>query len=246
MIGCGRLGWSGLVRRAACVALVAAAAGMVPAHAQDPKGKPSNPVGGWNNTKVTGEASVSGVTLDARQLEIVKAVSNYFNELQNLKGTFVQTNSERQRLRGKFYVKRPGRLRFEYALPSKQLIVADGQFLAIQDLDIGTDDRLSLDQTAFRLLLRKDVDLLRDARILEAQEADDLLIVALQDKNPEASGRIRLFMTKSPALEIKEWVTTDAQGLDTRVEVTNLVKSEEIDPGLFKITAPAVNNSSKN
>ena len=100
---------------------------------------------------------------------------------------------------------------------------------------MNNEDRVALDNTPFRLLLRKDVDLIRDARIVEAQEADDLLIVALQDKDPEAPGRIKLFLSTKPALELKEWVTTDAQGLDTRVEIFELVKSEELDQSLFKI-----------
>jgi outer membrane lipoprotein-sorting protein len=239
MIG---LEWRPAVVRLRQVAAIAAAAVLVSsvAVAQDAKQKPSNPVGGWGTTKVTNEPAVTGIALDPKQVEIVKSVSNYFNEMINLRGTFVQTNAENQRLRGKFFVKRPGRLRFEYALPSKQLIVSDGNMLAIQDLDINTDDRISLDQTTFRILLRKDVDLLRDARVLEIQEADDLIIVALQDKNPEAAGKIRLFLTRSPGLELKEWVTTDAQGLDTRIEISNLNKTEEIDPGLFKIISPAL------
>lgn len=213
------------------------------ASAQDPKAQPANPIGSWNNTKVTAEPGVTGVTLDARQLEIVKSVTAYFNELHNLKGSFVQTDAEKQRLRGKFFVKRPGRLRFEYSLPSRQLIVSDGDKLAIQDLDLKTDDRLALDQTTFRLLLKKDVDLLRDARILEVQEADDLIILALQDKGADVTDRIRLFLTKTPAIELKEWVTTDAQGRNTRVELGNLVKSEEIDPALFKIVNPGMRSN---
>ena len=77
-------------------------------------------------------------------------------------------------------------------------------------------------------------------RGIDQQEADDLVIIALQDKNPEASGRIRLFLTKTPALELKEWVTTDAQGLDTRIEISSLNKTEDIDPGLFKIISPTL------
>lgn len=216
--------------------------------AQEPKKEPVNPVGGganWN-PKVNPEAGVTGSTLDARQIELVNKVSGYFNELQNLKGLFVQTAPDNKRMRGRFYVKRPGRLRFEYALPSKQLIISDGQVVAIQDLDINTDDRITLDQTPFRVLLRKDVDLLRDARIIDAQEAEDLAIVALQDKSPDAPGRIKLFFSKSPNLELKEWVTTDAQGLDTRLEVSSLVKTEEIDVALFKITSPQLLNIQKN
>lgn len=223
-------------------AMVMAIAGWpLGAMAQDAKPKAANPVGSWtSNTQPSGGPGQTGIELSDKQLAIVRSVSDYFNSLENLKGAFVQTNAEKQRLRGKFFVKRPGRLRFEYALPSKQLIVSDGEMLAIQDLDINTDDRLRLDQTTFRILLRKDVDLIRDARILEVQEADDLVIVTLQDKSAEAPGRIRLFLSKSPGLELKEWVTTDSQGLDTRVEVSALVKSEDIDLGLFKIVAPSL------
>lgn len=224
------------------------------AKAQDTKKDAPTPVGGptWN-AKVNPDVPAANpgvvaasITLDAKQTELVGKVSAYFNELHNLKGVFVQTGADNKRMRGRFFVKRPGRLRFEYAPPSKQLIVSDGQMVSIQDLDINTDDRIALDQTPFRILLRKDVDLLRDATILDVQEADDVAIVTLQDKSPDAPGRIKLFMSKSPRLELKEWVTTDAQGLDTRLEISGLVTSEEIDVALFKIVSPALMNLQKN
>ena len=116
----------------------------------------------------------------------------------------------------------------------QQVIISDGKYLAIQDHDLKNEDVVELDNTPFRLLLRKDVDLMRDARILDVQEADDLIIVSLQDKSPDAPGRITLYMVKKPVLDLKEWVTTDAQGLDTRVEVSDLNKTEDLDGKLFE------------
>lgn len=195
----------------------------------------AGPAGTWDPKVAAEKTGTTATELDAKQTEVVKRVSGYFNDLNALKGAFVQTGADKKRMKGKFYVKRPGRFRFDYALPSKQIIVSDGQYLAIQDLDLNNEDRIALDQTPFRLLLRKDVDLLRDARIVEAQEADDLMIVALQDKDPDTPGRIKLFLSTKPGVELKEWVTTDAQGLDTRVEVSDLVKSDDLDGNLFKI-----------
>jgi outer membrane lipoprotein-sorting protein len=210
--------------------------------AQHPKQQPSNPVGGpaWN-TKTSQEPQIAGLTLDPKQLETVKRVSAYFNDLLTLRGTFVQTTSDNKRMRGKFFVKKPGRFRFDYAPPSLQIVMSDGRFLRIydQDLDLGTDDRRSLDETLFRILLKKDVDLVRDARILDLQESDDLIVLQIQDKGPESSGRIKLFMAKGTALELKEWVTNDAQG-ETRVELAGLVKGEDLDVGLFKIESPSI------
>jgi outer membrane lipoprotein-sorting protein len=190
----------------------------------------------WN-AQVAPAGGSSGIALDEKQAEAVKKVSKYFDALENLKGAFVQTGPDKKRMKGKFLVKKPGRFRFDYALPSKQIIISDGQNLAVQDLDINTEDRISLDQTAFRLLLRKDVDLIRDARIVEVQTSDDIVIVALQDKSPDAPGKIKLIFVTKPAFELKEWVTTDAQNLDTGVEVSDLNKTDKIDDGLFKIQA---------
>jgi len=204
----------------------------VPAAAEDVKPAPAaqGTVDGWQVEK-----NPQGITLDEKQTEVVKTVSKYFSDLKSLKGAFVQTGADKKRMKGKFFVLRPGRFRFDYAPPSRQIIVSDGEYLAIQDLDLNNEDRVALDQTPFRLLLRKDVDLLRDAKIVEVQQADDLIVLGIQDKSPDSPGRIKLFLSTKPSLELKEWVTTDAQGLDTRIEVSNLVAGDELDNKLFKI-----------
>ncbi len=193
-------------------------------------------VDGWTGEVApTNGPGTGGITLDAHQTKLVQTVSDYFAALQNLKGAFVQTGADNKRMKGKFFVKRPGRFRFDYALPSKQIIVSDGEYLAIQDLDLNNEDRVALDQTPFRLLLRNDVDLLRDAKITEVQQADDLIVLGMEDKSPDTPGRIKLFLATKPTMELKEWVTTDAQGLDTRIELSELVKTDDLDGNLFKI-----------
>ena len=230
------------LRLLGCAAAVVACAGDV--LAQDPNGpaatlaaapigQSKQAVGGW-----TGEVAptiTAGITLDAHQTKLVQQVSNYFASLQSLKGEFVQVGADKKRMKGKFFVKRPGRFRFDYALPSRQVIVSDGEYLAIQDLDLNNEDRVALDQTPFRLLLRKDVDLLRDAKIIEVQQADDLIVLGIEDKSPDSPGRIKRFLATKPSMELKEWVTTDAQGLDTRIELSQLVKAEDLDANLFTI-----------
>jgi outer membrane lipoprotein-sorting protein len=212
----------------------AAPAAAAPAAATPAAKPPAADGGGWVQ-EVAPANGTTGIALDAKQTELVKTVSSYFADLKGLKGNFVQTGADKKKLKGKFFVKRPGKFRFDYALPSKQIIISDGEYLAIQDLDLNNEDRVALDQTPFRLLLRKDVDLIRDAKITEVQEADDLIVLGIQDKSPDTPGKIKIFLATKPSLELKEWVTTDAQGLDTTVEVSETVKTDEIDANLFKI-----------
>ena len=185
------------------------------------------------------ERPADGITLDAHQKEIVDKVSSYFTGIHTMQGSFLQTSSDNRRMKGKFYLSRPGRFRFDYARPSRQIVVSDGQNLAVQDLDLNNEDRVPLNQTPFRLLLSSDVDLVRDAEIMEVQQSDDLIVVALQDKDPNAGGQIKLFLATKPELQLKEWVTKDAEGIETRVEISDLAKGVEFEADLFKIKALA-------
>lgn len=209
-----------------------------PAKQETNAAAPQNQDPGWNADVST---PGGGLVLNDTQTEIVKKVNSYFNALEDLKGDFVQTTADNKRMKGKFMVKRPGRFRFDYARPSKQIIISDGEYLAIQDLDLNNEDRVALDQTPFRLLLRKDVDLIRDAKITEVEETPEQIVLGMRDKSPDAPGKIKLFIAKGSDLELKEWLTTDAQGLDTRVELSALSKTEKLDAGLFKIEAVTLN-----
>jgi outer membrane lipoprotein-sorting protein len=76
---------------------------------------------------------------------------------------------------------------------------------------------------------------------MEVQEGEDMIVVALQDKSPDTPGRIRLFLSTRPETDLKEWVTTDAQGLETRVEISESVKGQDVGAELFKIQAVGLN-----
>ena len=102
---------------------------------------------------------------------------------------------------------------------------------------MNTDDRWELSYTPFRALLQKDVDLVRDANILEVQEADNTIVVSFEDKSGEPSSRIRLFLAAGPPMQIKAWVVKDAQGLDTRIDLTEVLLCEEPDANLFNPAA---------
>lgn len=217
--------------RGALLAVVGAFCVAATAHAE---GQATGATAGtaWN-AEVAG--GTSGLVLDQRQSEIVGKVSAYFNGLDNLQGRFVQTGADGKVMKGKFAMKRPGRFRFDYARPSLQVIISDGNYLAIQDRDLNNEDRVELDQTPFRLLLRKDVDVARDAKILAVEDAGDKVAVTLQDKSPDTPGRIRLVFNTTPSFQLAQWVTKDAQGLDTTVDVGDLDVSQDLDAKMFVI-----------
>jgi hypothetical protein len=124
--------------------------------AQDAKRvPPPNPVavGMSSGHALKKEGATSG-QISRTQLELIQKVNGYFNQMTSLKGSFVQTSADNKRLRGKFYIMRPGRFRFDFSPPSKLVIISDGQNIAIQDHDLKTDDRWDLAYTPFRALFQ--------------------------------------------------------------------------------------------
>ena len=200
-------------------------------HAQSKK-VPSNPVGAWNS-KVSEADGNKSRTLTQDQMKSIEAVNTYFNQVSNLKGSFSQTNPDKKVQRGKFYLKRPGRFRFDYNRPSRQVIVSDGTYLAIQDHDLKNEDVYGLENTPFRILLRKDVDLLRDARIMAVEQSTSQIAVTITDKSPDSPGQITIYLTPEPNPTLAGWVTTDLQGGVTKVQVSDLKRPEKLDKKLF-------------
>jgi outer membrane lipoprotein-sorting protein len=166
----------------------------------------------------------------------VQKINAYFNGITSLQGNFEQVDSNNKRTTGRFYVLRPGKLRFDYAPPSTLRIVSDGHFLAIEDSSLKTIEKYPLESTPFRLLLGEGVDLTRDARIIGAEGDDGSLAVTLEDKGGQAAGQIKLYFETQPEMKLKQWVIVDAQGLSTSVTINDVAPGRKVAADFFNAT----------
>jgi outer membrane lipoprotein-sorting protein len=172
------------------------------------------------------------------QTKAVERVNAYFNGINSLQGKFDQVDSQGKHASGRFYVQRPGKLRFDYAPPSPLRIVADGHYLAIEDSDLKTIEKYPLESTPFRLLLGDAVDLARDARILGVERDEGTLAITLSDKTGDAAGQMKLFFdTSSGNLQLKQWIVTDAQGLATKVALDSVEPGRKVAADFFESKA---------
>ncbi len=171
-----------------------------------------------------------------QQAKAVQRINAYFNGITNLQGSFDQVDSTNKHTSGRFYVQRPGRIRFDYAPPSALRIVADGAFLAIEDSDLKTVEKYPIKSTPFRLLLTDAVDLGRDARIVGVESEEGTLAISLEDNGGDAAGTIKLTFDNGPELRLKQWLITDAQGLTTQVTVDNIVSGRKVAADFFSST----------
>jgi outer membrane lipoprotein-sorting protein len=184
-------------------------------------------------------ASTPAVTnlaaFDAKQKAQVDKISAYLTSVQQLTGNFVQVGPDGARVKGEFYIMKPGKVRFEYEPPSRIEIVADGQSVIVRDRKLATQDLYPLSQTPLRFLLSDRIDLLKETNVVKVQADDTFVTITIEEKQALIGTSRLMMMVGAKDYQLKQWTVTDPQGYDTTVAVSNLDTSKRPDPGLFKI-----------
>ncbi len=157
--------------------------------------KPASPIGGsaassWRANVAQPQtpparpaAPTPAPAVAETDLQIVAKINAYFNGMTNVSGLFVQTDPDNRQKSGRFLLERPGKVRFDYGVPSRLKIISDGQVLAIEDHELNTSERYPVDMTPFRLLLAEKVDLAADANILGVEQGPNDVVITVEDKN---------------------------------------------------------------
>ena len=161
-------------------------------------------------------------------------ISNYLNGIGTMEGTFTQVGPDGDLSEGKFYMRRPGRIRFEYTPPNPTLIVADGFWVGVYDTLDNTLDRFPLSETPLDLLLRDRVDLRREGAIQSIERSAGQLRVRAVDPDAPRQGSITMVFNDNP-LELVQWIVTDGQGLTTTVALNQVRRNVQLSPDLFFI-----------
>jgi outer membrane lipoprotein-sorting protein len=162
-------------------------------------------------------------------------LSAYLNGFETAKGAFTQINGDGSMSNGTIYIKRPGRMRFEYAPPEKTLVVAGGGAVAIYDPKAGPNpETYPLNKTPLSIILAKQVDLAR-ARMVVGHDYDGTsTTITVQDPDHPEYGNIQLKFTDSP-VALRQWVLNDEGGNATTVVLGPLATGGNLGDTLFSI-----------
>lgn len=181
-----------------------------------------------------GDTSTSTGTAPAMDRNLIlQNISNYFNSIRTMQGQFIQIGPNDERSEGTFYLSRPGKVRFRYQPPVRVEVVADGKSLSVEDKRAGTQELYPLAKTPLKSLLANHIDLTSDKIVGDIREDGDLISVQLSEPT-FGDGRLTLIFDKA-TYELRQWVVTDARGLNTSVALFNVTTGQPIDPQLFRI-----------
>ena len=162
-------------------------------------------------------------------------ISGYLNQLETAQGGFTQINQDGTLSTGQIYIKRPGRIRFEYNPPAESMVIAGGVQVAVLDPRSNTGpDQYPLSRTPLSIILAQDVDLERARMVTNVVSDEVSTTVTAQDPDNPNYGSIQMVFTASP-IELRQWIVTDDLGTETTVILNDLVSGGSINDILFNI-----------
>jgi outer membrane lipoprotein-sorting protein len=164
-------------------------------------------------------------------------VEKYFNSIRTLKARFVQSNPNGSVVQGTLYVRRPGRMRFEYDAPSQLKIVADGSQVTMWDTVTKDFGQWPIGWTAASFLVREPFKLSGDLTVESQQRTGDgLQLTIVQTRKPQ-EGKIIVRLAESP-LALRGWSIVDNRGNKVDVSLTDLKTGVQLADSLFKYDGP--------
>jgi outer membrane lipoprotein-sorting protein len=146
--------------------------------------------------------------------EAAQRIADHFSGVKTMAGEFVQFGPKGEQTGGKFFLERPGKIRFNYDGKSDFRVVSDGTSVVILNMKLRTSDLYPLSKTPLKLLLADHID--------------------LADKSVFGNARITM-MFDPKTYELRQWTITDAQGKDTTVMIFNTREGVKLSDDLFTI-----------
>ncbi len=179
----------------------------------------------------------------ARSQDAAQRIADHFSAVKTMTGEFVQFGPTGEQTGGKFFIDRPGKLRFNYEDPSPIRVIADGKGVVIGNRKLRTWDLYPLSGTPLKLLLSEKIDL-SGKMVKSVKEDPDLTTIVLGDKTVFGESTISM-MFDPKTYELRQWTIRDAQGRDTSVMIFNVQTGVKFAADVFRIPYEDVHNKTR-
>jgi outer membrane lipoprotein-sorting protein len=163
--------------------------------------------------------------------------------ISTLRADFNQTDRKGQRLNGVLTLKRPGRIRFQYAPGVPLLIVSDGRALTMVDYEVRQVQRWPIKNSPLGALLDPNRDMSRFGRLQPTIDPDVVSIEVRDRSHPEYGVITMIFVRKTSApggLELVSWVALDSQNTRTTIRLANHQYGVAVPDNFFRYNDPRI------
>ncbi|WP_341710953.1 outer membrane lipoprotein carrier protein LolA [Erythrobacter sp.] len=185
-------------------------------------------------------AIVATQPAEAAEGDLDKAVAA-LRSISTMKADFVQTDRNGQAVAGVMTLKRPGKIRFEYAKGVPLLIVSNGKSMYLVDYEVKQVQRWPISSSPLGALLDPSRDVKKYGKLLPTGHPDVISIEVRDTKHPEY-GVITLIFARSASapggLQLTHWVALDSQNNRTTVRLRNQRYGVAVSDSAFTFRDP--------
>lgn len=177
--------------------------------------------------------AVSAPLAAAAQQLSLNEISGYLNQLRTAKGDFTQINDDGSISTGTIYIKRPGKVRFEYNAPDSGLVVAGANTVVIYDKKSNQPaETYPLARTPLSIILAENVNLGRAKMVTGHSYDGTATTVTAQDPANPQYGNIQMKFTGNP-VQLRQWIINDGNDSATTVVLGDMQVGGNISNSLF-------------
>lgn len=166
---------------------------------------------------------------------VLGKVESYLESLTTIKADFVQIAPGGDLASGKFFLKRPGRMRWQYDPPVPVVMVSTGNLLRYYDYELDQISDIPLDGTLAGFLAKDDISF--DAKVIKVIDAtakDGVVRVKIEQEGKPEEGSLTMEFNETP-LKLRNLILVDAEGKQTNISLNNAQYGMKLSNDLFVI-----------
>jgi outer membrane lipoprotein-sorting protein len=169
--------------------------------------------------------------------KIIDHIQSYLSNMTTIVSDFTQVAPDGTLTSGKFYLMRPGKMRWQYNPPTPILMVSSGTELVYYDIELEQVSHIPLDDTLIGFLAQDKITFDKKVGIVDFSVEAGAIRITLAQRDKPNDGKLELEFSDKPLL-IRNMVITDATHQVTSVSLNNARFGLPIDPELFVFRDP--------
>lgn len=174
------------------------------------------------------------INANAQSTENLQKIENYLNSMKSIEATFVQMASNGSTAEGRLFIKKPNKIRMEYAEPTNVLIVGNGDKIIYNDLDLDQVTHIDYDDIPASMILSDKIKIDGEKiKIIDFYQDTGSTSITLDYTDKGDVGPITLVFSNNP-MELKQWKIVDPQSVEVSVSLYDTKKDNSIDDEVFK------------
>lgn len=172
-------------------------------------------------------------------------IEKYLSGISTIVADFNQVAPNGELTSGKFYLKRPQQMRWQYSPPTPILMVTRGDYLTYYDYELDQVSDIPLQDTLLGFLSQKKISFADKAvKIVGVEQEPGVIRISLIQSDKPDDGTLTLQFSDKP-LRLYNMQVMDATGQTTSINLNNARFDQKLTDEVFAFKDPRVGGQKK-